>query len=115
MNINVTELPEQLFLGFTVQEVAQRDTREFLAVEPWASEYVAAIQERRFDDSVWARYHISGNVHEGIIEGSSKTVLEMTEEDALGYRVGHPDLYAEAPSSVYKSTNTLVLQMDIVT
>ncbi|KAI2730449.1 hypothetical protein CBS147332_2301 [Penicillium roqueforti] len=114
MSISETELVEQLFLDFTVQEVLQKDTRGFPIVEPWASEYVNAIRERRFGDAVWARYHIDGGVHDGIIEDTNKTVLQMIEEDALGYRVGDPDLYAEALSSVYERTSASDGHRDVI-
>jgi hypothetical protein len=58
----------------------------------------------RLGDAVWARYHIAGDVHDGIIEGADKTVLEMIEGYALGYRVGDPDIYAEALSFYANST-----------
>jgi hypothetical protein len=53
---------------------------------------------------MWARYHIAGDEHDGIIEGTDKTVLEMIEEDALGYKVDDPDVYAEALLFYAKST-----------
>ena len=40
-----------------------------------------------------------------IIEGTNMTVLEMIEEDALGYRVSDPDIYAEA-LSFYEKTKS---------
>ncbi|KAI3140910.1 hypothetical protein CBS147325_6201 [Penicillium roqueforti] len=98
LSLSTTELVEQLFLDFTIDEVVQNDTREFPIVEPWASEYVNATQEGRFGDAVWARYHISGDVDSstGIIEGTNLTVLQSIEEDALGYRSSEPELYANA-------------------
>ncbi|EKV12970.1 hypothetical protein PDIG_31970 [Penicillium digitatum PHI26] len=104
MRISETELVEQLFLDFTGQEAVQKDTRGFPIVELWASEYGNAIRKRRFGDAVWARYHLDGSVHDGKIEDTNKTVLQLTEEDALDYSVGDPDFYAEALSSVYKRT-----------
>lgn len=106
MNTNDTEIVEQLFLEFTVPQVLQNDTNGFPLVEPWASEYVNAIRDKRFGDAVWARYHIAGDVHDGIIEGTNKTALEMIEEDALGYKVGDPEIYAEALSFYANTSST---------
>jgi hypothetical protein len=105
MNTQDTELVEQLFLDFSIQEVLQNETNGFPIVEPWASEYVNAIRDRRYGDAVWARYHIAGDVHGGIIEGTDKTVLEMIEEDALGYKVGDPGLY-DGALSFYANTKS---------
>ncbi|KAH8427283.1 uncharacterized protein LDX57_004997 [Aspergillus melleus] len=114
MNKSETELPEQLFLDFAVQDVVQKDTRGWPIIEPWANNYVNAIRERRLGNAVWARYHMGGNVRDGIIGDTNKTVLEMIEEDALGYRVGHPELYAEALSSVYERTSASDGHRDVV-
>jgi hypothetical protein len=107
MSTNETELPEQLFLDFSGQEIIRKETNGFPIKEPWASEYVDAIRNRRFGDAVWARYHLAGDVDSktGIIGDTNKTVLQMIEEDAVGYRTGESDLYAEALSTVYKRTN----------
>jgi hypothetical protein len=88
-----------------VQKVLQGDKNGFTIVEPWASEYVSAIRDGKFGDAVWARYHIAGDIHDGIIEGTEKTVLEMIEEDALGYKLGDPEVYAEAVS-FYANTSS---------
>ncbi|KAJ5389144.1 uncharacterized protein N7496_000212 [Penicillium cataractarum] len=105
MNTSETKLVEQLFLDFSIQHILRNETNRFPIVEPWASDYVNAIREGRYGDAVWARYHIAGDVgvHDGIIEGTDKTVLEMIEEDALGYKVGDPDIYEEA-LAFYAST-----------
>lgn len=107
MNTNETKLVEQLFLDFSIQAILQNETNGFLVVEPWASDYVNAIREGRYGDAVWARYHIAGDVDvcNGIIEGTDKTVLEMIEEDALGYKVGDPEVYDEA-LAFYASTKS---------
>ncbi|OOQ89665.1 hypothetical protein PEBR_07421 [Penicillium brasilianum] len=104
MNTSDTKLVEQLFLDFSVQEVVQNETNGFPVVEPWATEYVNAIRDGRYGDAVWARYHIAGDVHSGIIDGTDRTVLEMIEEDALGYKVDDPEVYDEA-LSFYANTN----------
>lgn len=89
---------EQPFLEFTVQKAFQGDTNGFPIFEPWASEYVSAIPDGRYGVPVWARYYIAGDVYDGIIEGIDKIVLEMMEEDVLGYEVGDPEIYAEVVS-----------------
>ncbi|PLB55813.1 hypothetical protein P170DRAFT_433293 [Aspergillus steynii IBT 23096] len=101
--INETTLPEQLFLDFSIHKILHNDTNGFPITGPWSTEYVASIRTHRYGDAVWARYHIAGDVDSstGLIEGTNQTVLEMIEEDALGYRAGDPDLYAEALESVY--------------
>ncbi|KAJ5650137.1 uncharacterized protein N7484_003860 [Penicillium longicatenatum] len=87
---------EQLFLEYSIQDVHSRNKR-FQIVEPWGSLCVNAIREERFGDAIWARYHISGGVVNGIVGGSDNmTVLEVIKEDALGYRVGDPEEYAKA-------------------
>ncbi|CEJ62562.1 hypothetical protein PMG11_11059 [Penicillium brasilianum] len=106
LNVSSTELVEQLFLDFSVEEISLNNTDGFAIVEPWASEYLNAIRDGRFGDAVWARYHIAGDVHSrtGLIEGTNLTVLESIREDALGYRSGDQDLYAEAVE-LYEKTN----------
>lgn len=89
---------EQLFLDFSVQGVHQNEMNAFPIVELWATQYVNAIRDGRYGDAVWARYHIAGEVHGGIIDGTNRTVLEMIEEDALGYKVGDLEVYHEALS-----------------
>lgn len=86
-------LPEQLFLDLPIADVLDKD-HWLPVVEPWASAYVNAISDRRFGDAIWARYHIFGEVKDGIL--NNKTVLEAIEEDALSYRRGEPDIYLEA-------------------
>lgn len=87
---------EQLFLEFSIQDVLSKNERDPI-VEPWGSLYVNAIREERFGDAIWARYHMCGDVENGIVGGSDNmTVLEVIKEDALGYRVGDPEDYAKA-------------------
>ncbi|KAH7137010.1 hypothetical protein B0J13DRAFT_449859 [Dactylonectria estremocensis] len=104
MKINHAVLVEQLFLDFSLNDVLSKPPR-VPAVEPWATMYVDAILDNRFGDAVWARYQICGTVQDGIIEGSNLTVLESIEEDAMGYRAGAPEQYAEA-QSFYASTSS---------
>ncbi|KAJ6144907.1 hypothetical protein N7470_008802 [Penicillium chermesinum] len=115
LELSTTDLVEQLFLDFTTDEVSQNATNGFPLVEPWASEYVAAIHEGRFGDAVWARYHIAGDVNPqtGIIENTNLTVLQSIEEDALGYRTSDPDLYADA-LHFYGNTSRADSHTDII-
>ncbi|KAL2786955.1 hypothetical protein BJX66DRAFT_341644 [Aspergillus keveii] len=93
-----TGLVEQLFLDFSIQNVLT-DTRNF--VEPWKTMYVDAIQDGRYGDAIWARYHIYGDPEPmpcdcGNDHASRKTVMEEIKEDALGYRVNDPEEYFQA-------------------
>ncbi|KAJ5676157.1 hypothetical protein N7462_009054 [Penicillium macrosclerotiorum] len=96
MRANESKLIEQLFLDIPIQDLLNNKFAGTTVVEPWKSDYINAIRDGRFGDALWARYHMFGGVHNGLIEGTNMTVLESIEEDAIGYRVGHPDLYAEA-------------------
>jgi hypothetical protein len=113
--VSSTELAERLFLGLSLNEVLLNETNGFPIVEPWASEYVNAIRDGRFGDTMLARYHISGDVHSGtgMIDGTNLTVFESIKEDALGYRSGDEDLYAEA-FELYDGTNSTDRHMNIV-
>ncbi|KAM5368003.1 hypothetical protein ACJZ2D_009717 [Fusarium nematophilum] len=99
MSLSDAEPVEQLFLDLPVHQVLQRDGVP--AVEPWASLYIDAIHDGRFGDAIWARYHIMGDVIDGMIEGL--TVLESITEDAVGYKKYAPEQYAEAVS-FYRGT-----------
>ncbi|KAF4981626.1 hypothetical protein FDECE_17655 [Fusarium decemcellulare] len=111
---NGTELGEQLFLDYSVHDVVN-DAIGMPVIEPWASEYVAALQEKRYGDAVWARYHILGEVKNGVIGTTNQTVLESITEDAMGYKANAPEQYAEAVSfyanSSSKDTHTDVLNV----
>ncbi|KAK2923235.1 P-loop containing nucleoside triphosphate hydrolase [Fusarium oxysporum f. sp. vasinfectum] len=90
------EAIEPLFLEFSIQEVLT-NTSWIPVVEPWASQYVSAVRDGRYGDAVWARYHIAGDVHDGIVGGTTNmTVLQSIEEDALGYKLNDPEDYAKA-------------------
>lgn len=97
-------LVEQLFLDYSIQDVLSK-RKEYQLVEPWASLYVNAIREARFGDAIWARYHMCGDVENGIVGRSGRTVLEVIKEDALGYRVGDTEEYAEALLFYAKSSS----------
>lgn len=83
-------------------------------VEPWASMYVNSIREKRFGDTVWARYRISGDVTDGIKEGTNQTVRQIIEEDARGYRANEPDLYTKALSFYAQTSSADTLATDVV-
>lgn len=103
-------LPEQLFLDLPIPDVLNKD-HWLPVVEPWARAYVDAINDRRFGDAIWARYHIFGEVKNGIL--NNKTVLEAIEEDAISYRRSEPDIYLEA-LLFYKSRSSTDGHADII-
>ncbi|KAJ5100456.1 hypothetical protein N7456_006508 [Penicillium angulare] len=98
-------LVEPLFLDLTIEGVLNRDAG-MLVKEPWASMYVSAIRDGRYGDAVWARYHISGDVVNGRIGGTNKTVIQMIAEDAREYRVDDPNDFDEALSFYAGSSST---------
>ncbi|PNP79420.1 hypothetical protein FNYG_07255 [Fusarium nygamai] len=88
---------EQLFLDRSIHDVL---TRKWPAVDPWATIYVDAIREQRYGDAVWARYHIEGNVEDGVIISPSPSdnmpVLESIREDVVEAKMNEPEFYAKA-------------------
>jgi hypothetical protein len=99
-------LPEQLFLDYRISDVLDESIR-IPKVDPWASEYCAAITEKRYGDAIWARYHMSGNAIDGVItylgeldDGScgeyKVNVYDEIMEDAYGYALSSSDCYREA-------------------
>jgi hypothetical protein len=115
MSANVPEnkLVEQLFLDVSIQDVLGKDAR-IQGVEPWASMYVDAIRDGRFGDAIWARYHLFGEVENGIVKGSNNmSVLDVIKEDALGYRVGEPEQYAKA-LSFYATSSSADGHADVI-
>ncbi|KAF9772433.1 hypothetical protein IL306_009851 [Fusarium sp. DS 682] len=109
---NETSLVEQLFLDVSVHDVVHQ-TEGIPTLEPWSSEYVAAIRERRFGNAVWARYHMMGGVTNGMVDDTNLTVLESIKEDAVGYKTYYADDYADAmalyASTADNDTNTKLL------
>ncbi|RHZ49510.1 uncharacterized protein CDV56_106561 [Aspergillus thermomutatus] len=96
LNISETKPVEQLFLDLPIQQVLNPSPGTKF-IEPWTSLYVDAIRDARFGDAVWARYHIYGDVENGIVGGSNNmTVLDVIKEDALLYRVNEPEEYFKA-------------------
>ncbi|KAM5528963.1 hypothetical protein FOXYSP1_16807 [Fusarium oxysporum f. sp. phaseoli] len=107
------EAIEPLFLEFSIQEVLT-NTSWIPVVEPWASQYVSAVRDGRYGDAVWARYHIAGDVHDGIVGGTTNmTVLQSIEEDALGYKLNDPEDYAKA-QALYTQTSDYDGHKDII-
>ncbi|KAL2847386.1 hypothetical protein BJX68DRAFT_113430 [Aspergillus pseudodeflectus] len=98
LTISPTSLVEQLFLDLSLQEVLT-DTTNF--VEPWKGMYVDSINDGRYGDAIWARYHIYGDPEPmpcdcGHDPARKMTVMEEIKEDALAYRVNDPDIYFDA-------------------
>ncbi|KAL3482767.1 hypothetical protein BJX62DRAFT_221209 [Aspergillus germanicus] len=115
LNISPTALVEQLFLDFSIQDVLT-DTRRF--VEPWKTMYVDAIQDSRYGDAIWARYHIYDDPEpmpcdRGHDHASRKTVMEEIKEDALGYRVNDPEEYFQA-LAFYAGTSDADGHVDVI-
>ncbi|TVY62473.1 hypothetical protein Focb16_v004218 [Fusarium oxysporum f. sp. cubense] len=107
------EAIEPLFLEFSIQEVLT-NTSWIPVVEPWASQYVSAVRDGRYGDAVWARYHIAGDVHDGIVGGTTNmTVLQSIEEDALSYKLNDPEDYAKA-QALYAQTSDHDGHKDII-
>ncbi|CAG7562043.1 unnamed protein product [Fusarium equiseti] len=77
---NERDLVEQLFLDVSIYSVVN-SVDGIPSIEPWASQYVAALQERRFGDAIWARYHMMGEVENGIGADTNLTVRQSIEED----------------------------------
>ncbi|KAF9769527.1 hypothetical protein IL306_013051 [Fusarium sp. DS 682] len=76
-----------LFLDMPISDVLAAPP-EWGLVEPWASDYVAALQEERYGDAIWARYHMFGDTSNGTyLDYPGWTVREALEEEAIGYRL----------------------------
>ncbi|KAJ5949990.1 hypothetical protein N7454_001574 [Penicillium verhagenii] len=95
---------EQLFLDYSIQDVLEK-RGGLQPAEPWASIYLDAIRNGRFGDAIWARYHLHGDVENGIVGGSNNmTVLELIKEDALSYWESEPEEYLKA-LDLYSNTS----------
>ncbi|WXC63375.1 hypothetical protein SNK03_009197 [Fusarium graminearum] len=101
MSVQHQGLVEQLFLDLPVDDIVRR-VDGLQLVEPWANQYVDAINTTRYGDAIWARYHIFGDVVDGKIEG--KTVLESITKHAMGYKMYSEEQFIEAVS-FYKGTS----------
>ncbi|XEV01788.1 hypothetical protein FSHL1_007075 [Fusarium sambucinum] len=84
-SVDHTESNEPFFLDIPIKNVLNK-TGDLGLVEPWASRYLAAVQEIRFGDALWARYHIFGDIINDIFEDTNVTVLDRIEEDAGEYK-----------------------------
>ncbi|CEN61077.1 hypothetical protein ASPCAL07743 [Aspergillus calidoustus] len=113
LNISPTSLVEQLFLDLSIQEVLT-DTTNF--VEPWKGMYIDAINDGRYGDAIWARYHIYGDPEPmpcACNPASQMTAMEQIKEDALAYRVNDPDIYFEA-LLFYATTSAADGHVDVI-
>ncbi|KAF4440825.1 hypothetical protein FACUT_3143 [Fusarium acutatum] len=117
-----TSLVEQLFLDRSIHDVL---TSKWPAVEPWATMYVDAIREQRYGDAVWARYHIEGNVENGVIicpsPSDNMPVLDSIREDAVEANMNEPELYAKvhfyaktSPSDGHPEVIKIIFEADKV-
>jgi hypothetical protein len=86
---NSSYLPEQLFLDIPINDVLQ-NTSMLPLIGPWSSKYVEAIQSKRYGDAIWARFHMEGDVHDGIDQDTNDTILDIVKEAAAGYMVNAP-------------------------
>jgi hypothetical protein len=76
---------------------------------------VKSIREKRYGDAIWARYHIYGDVEDGIMGGlDNMTVLESIEEDAIEYRLNVPELYTDALSFYAQSSSLDTYARDVL-
>ncbi|VZH91528.1 unnamed protein product [Fusarium fujikuroi] len=91
-----------LFLDLPISEVLH-PTEGTPVFEPWASSYVRSIRESRFDDAIWARYQMLGQVVDELCRG--KTIVERITEDAMGYKKYSSEFYAEA-AAFYRANNS---------
>lgn len=60
-------LPKQLFLDLRIEDVFDNTTRDSELLEPWASDYVESIRQKRYGDAIWARYHMYGDMENGLV------------------------------------------------
>ncbi|PYH77617.1 hypothetical protein BO82DRAFT_358122 [Aspergillus uvarum CBS 121591] len=94
---------DDLFLELDVNQVADGTAGSWIRA-PWGESYVSAIQEGRYGDAVWARYHMDGRAEGGIIAEDNSTVTEELLEDARGYRLATPELFAQVAAR-YNATS----------
>ncbi|KAH7229617.1 hypothetical protein BKA60DRAFT_552124 [Fusarium oxysporum] len=84
MSHNDTETPEYLFLDIHMKQVLEQDGIQ--VEEPWGRLYINAIHEGRFEDAIWGRYHMLGDVEDGKVEGEDMIMAESIKQDAIGYK-----------------------------
>ncbi|KAF4342145.1 hypothetical protein FBEOM_3878 [Fusarium beomiforme] len=93
-----------LFLDIPISQVLAAPP-EWGFVEPWAGNYVAALQEERYGDAIWARYQMFGNTSNGTyLDYPGWTVREALELDAIGYRLHERDNWKYALTVYAKSS-----------
>ncbi|KAF5691272.1 hypothetical protein FDENT_3506 [Fusarium denticulatum] len=109
---NSSHLPEQLFLDIPINDVLQ-NTSILPLIEPWSSQYVKAIQSKRYGDAIWARFHMEGDVQDGITQDTNDTIFDIIKEDAAGYKINAPGQYAEAVA-LYASTSSEDTHSDLI-
>ncbi|KIL89238.1 hypothetical protein FAVG1_07632 [Fusarium avenaceum] len=109
---NSSHLPEQLFLDIPINDILQ-NTSMLPLIEPWSSQYVEAIQSKRYGDAIWARFHMEGGVQEGITQDTNETILDIIKEDSAGYKVNAPVQYAEAVA-FYAKTSSEDAHLDLI-
>ncbi|KAI1035508.1 hypothetical protein LB504_006069 [Fusarium proliferatum] len=111
-NPDETKLLEQLFLDLTIDEVVNR-SNGLIVNEPWASEYVTAIREKRYGDAIWARHHLIGDIQNGTFPEVNQTISQAIEQDAIGYRTYYPEQYSNA-LAIYANTSNADTRTDIL-
>ena len=109
---NEKDLVEQLFLDISISSVIN-SVDGIQTTEPWVSQYIAALQEHRFGDAIWARYHMMGEVENGIVGDTNLTVPQSIEEDAVRYKTYAPEQFAQA-LSIYANTSSEDTKPDIL-
>ena len=105
---------EPIFLEFSIDEVINNSSWMPL-FEPWTTQYIDAIQDGRYGDAVWARYHIGGDVRNGMIEDlcNNITVMQSIEEDAVECYDSDPEFYDEV-KSFYAQTSSQDGHKDVI-
>ncbi|KAI1041097.1 hypothetical protein LB505_005866 [Fusarium chuoi] len=111
-NPDEIKLLEQLFLDLTIDEVVNR-SNGLIVNEPWASEYVTAIREKRYGDAIWARHHLIGDIQNGTFPEVNQTISQAIEQDAIGYRTYYPEQYSNA-LAIYANTSNADTRTDIL-
>lgn len=93
--LDFKDIPEELFLDIAVSDIL--NGREGLQVfEPWATRYINAVYEKKFGEAIWARYHMMGDVHNNVVDGTNLTVLDSIREDAMEYKANSLEDFHEA-------------------
>ncbi|PYH77616.1 hypothetical protein BO82DRAFT_358121 [Aspergillus uvarum CBS 121591] len=115
--------PEPLFLDHSIASVRDSSIR-MPRVEPWATEYCTAIEEHRYGDAIWARYHMDGRAtnegytntrmkDDGTIEHDHVAVYDLIMEDARDYARESPEPFRQA-LAMYSHTDSMDNRKDIL-